>query len=325
MSELKNKLVLIVGRGYFAQAFTTHLAKLENPPTVLTLGRGSDIAAEIRHKKPALVINAAGYAGEKSFDDCETNRGKTMESNVLLPVAIRDACFHASVPWAHLSSSAVFNGKRNRPKKNDEGWREEDKPNFNFGGDEEEGDSPYGFYAGSKHMAERLIGRTRCWICRIGLPFSPTPHPRNHITRLLSYPILMHAENSISSLEESVKLIVNLYLYDCPHGIYHITNPGSLTTFEAAELIGKHLPERAPKRPTFQFCDPVDLNQPIVREPGSSVVLSTEKIKNFGLAMGTASKAFIEAVSRYGSISHSDEPETLNGNDTGSQVAPGGG
>jgi dTDP-4-dehydrorhamnose reductase len=285
-----NGKILLIGRGYFGSAFARALTQLKLPFT--QIWTGSDPDSYIRHTTPRLVINAAGYTGVRNVDDCALFRGATMERNVALPLQIRDACYRANVPWLHLSSGCIFNGRRHRPKNNDPGWTESDSPNFVH----ENGS----FYTSSKFMAEQLIGTdSRCWICRVRMPFSAAANPKNYITKLLNYPILMEAENSLTHLEEAVETMLTLYLTHAPHGVYHIVNPGSLTTREAAALISKHCGQHV-KTPRFSFATEEQLRKPILTEPRSSTLLSTHKLKSLGLALRPVVPAFIDCLKGYG-------------------------
>ncbi len=112
-------IVLLGASGYIGQAFAVELARRNL--TFLPLSRRDVdysrfgvLLKFLRERKPAFVINAAGYIGKPNVDACENAKAETLLRNVVLPVTIAHACLEASVPWAHVSSGSIYDGAKVR-------------------------------------------------------------------------------------------------------------------------------------------------------------------------------------------------------------------
>ena len=66
----------------------------------------------LKAKKPAFVVNAAGYTGKPNVDACELDKADTLAGNTLLPQTIAHACAAAKIPWGHVSSGCIFAGAK---------------------------------------------------------------------------------------------------------------------------------------------------------------------------------------------------------------------
>lgn len=71
----------------------------------------------IETHQPRGVINAAAYT---QVDRAETERALAFRVNADAPALIAQVCAHATIPFVHISTDYVFNGRQTRP------WRETD-------------------------------------------------------------------------------------------------------------------------------------------------------------------------------------------------------
>jgi dTDP-4-dehydrorhamnose reductase len=93
-------------------------------------------ARELVHDLQAeTLINCAALA---NVDDCEANPDKAHRLNVVLPRELAIACRDAGIPFTHVSTDSVFDGKLGK-------YREVDSPN------------PINEYAKSKLEGERAV------------------------------------------------------------------------------------------------------------------------------------------------------------------------
>ena len=74
-------------------------------------------AAAIHAAKPSAVINAAAYT---AVDRAEEEEALATVINAAAPGAMARACAEASIPFLHVSTDYVFDGRGQRP------WRPED-------------------------------------------------------------------------------------------------------------------------------------------------------------------------------------------------------
>jgi dTDP-4-dehydrorhamnose reductase len=184
----------------------------------------------LKKDRPEFLVNAAGYTGKPNVDACEIHKAECLFGNAVLPGIVAQACEEAEVPWGHVSSGCIFSGSR----PDGGGFTEEDAPNFTFR------TNHCSFYSGTKALGEEVLaGRPGIYLWRLRIPFDNVDNPRNYLTKLLRYPRLLEATNSISQLNEFVVSTFACWEKRAPYGTYNVTNPGQVTTHEVVDLIRK--------------------------------------------------------------------------------------
>src|SRR5262249_39053274 len=110
-------IVLLGAAGYIGQAFAEELERRQYH--FLPLSRKNvdyanfdTLARFLRERKPAFLINAAGFTGKPNVDACETTKSDTIAGNTLLPQTIADACAAEEIPWGHVSSGCIYSGAK---------------------------------------------------------------------------------------------------------------------------------------------------------------------------------------------------------------------
>jgi len=285
-------IYLLGGSGYIGSAFARQLAARGAPHRVLRradfdYSRPELLRDALRADRVSFLINAAGHTGRPNVDACEDQRLECILGNVVHPLRVAEACASAGVPWAHLSSGCIYSGAR----PDGSGFTETDPPNFSFRS------PPCSFYSGTKAMAEeKLAAYPRTYLWRIRIPFDHVDHPRNYLSKLLAYPRLLDARNSLTHLAEFVPAALDFLHLRPEPGIYHFTNPGSVTTREVAELLATTL---APGREFHFFSDENEFMRNAARAPRSSCVLDSSKLASIGLALAPVHEALRLALSRW--------------------------
>ena len=160
MCQLPEMILLLGSSGYIGQAFVAELTrrKLDFMPLARAEADYSKfevLLKFLRERKPAFVINAAGYIGKPNVDACENAKAETLLGNVVLPVTIAHACVEFGVPWGHVSTGCIYNGAKirddaghwqlepelNKPEVRElflrsperfRGYTEDEVPNFSF-------------------------------------------------------------------------------------------------------------------------------------------------------------------------------------------------
>ncbi|WP_438479528.1 sugar nucleotide-binding protein [Oleiharenicola lentus] len=227
----------------------------------------------LRHEKPEFLINAAGYTGKPNVDACELHKSECLMGNGVLPGIIANACTAAGVPWGHVSSGCIYSGAR----ADGSGFTETDTPNFTFR------TNNCSFYSGTKALGEEVLAeRPNVYIWRLRIPFNEIDNPRNYLTKLLRYPNLLEATNSISQLEEFVAATFACWEKRVPFGIYNVTNPGQITTREVVELIKK---TGVSNKNFVFFKDEADFMARAAKTPRSNCVMNSTKLAATGIAM----------------------------------------
>jgi dTDP-4-dehydrorhamnose reductase len=193
--------------------------------------------------------------------------------NAVLPGIIAQACAAADVPWGHVSSGCIFTGAR----PDGSGFTETDTPNFSFR------TNNCSFYSGTKALGEEVLGNfANVYIWRLRIPFNEVDNPRNYLTKLLRYPTLLEATNSISQLEEFVSGTIACWEKRVPFGVYNVTNPGQITTDQVVELIKK----TGVSHKNFQFFkDEAHFMQTAAKTPRSNCVMNSRKLATTGIQL----------------------------------------
>jgi dTDP-4-dehydrorhamnose reductase len=227
----------------------------------------------LRREKPEFLINAAGYTGKPNVDACELHKADCLLGNAVLPGLVAAACADAGVPWGHVSSGCIYNGAR----ADGTGFREDDPPNFTFRF------PPCSFYSGTKALGEEVLaGAPNVFIWRLRIPFNQVDNPRNYLTKLLRYPTLLEATNSISQLDEFCAATFACWEKRIPFGTYNITNPGHVTTHEVVALIRK----TGVSMKDFKFFrDEAEFMSVAAKTPRSNCVMDSAKLAAAGLAL----------------------------------------
>jgi UDP-glucose 4,6-dehydratase len=226
----------------------------------------------LKFNKISHVINAAGYTGKPNVDACELNKSETFYGNVLWPQILVHFCQLNDIVLGHVSSGCIYSGKRS----DDSGFTEEDEPNFSFK------QNNCSFYSGTKALAETSISTyKKNYIWRLRIPFEEKDNSRNYISKMLKYPKLLQAENSISNKQEFVSACIDCIEKSVPFGIYNVVNTGSITT---DQLVDK-LKNTIAKDKSFHLISDKELYANYARTPRSNCVMDNSKLLKTGIKM----------------------------------------
>lgn len=280
-------MILLLGSGFIGSAFLYELQKrgLKH----LNISRATHDYTDpttlhqlLRIHEPEFVINAAGFTGVPNVDECESRKIQTLLGNVVFPANLAYECSKLHTPFGHVSSGCVYNG---HPAK---GFTELDPPNFCFTS------QPCSFYSGTKALAEGILAKHRCYIWRLRMPFDHIPHPKNYITKLLTYDTLLDRANSFSHRGQCVAACMDLWQNESPYGIYNVVNPGQDFTIRICDkLIKAGLKDR------FDFFHSNEAFAAITRAPRSNTFLNTDKLQAQGIMLPRVEEAFSESIRLY--------------------------
>ncbi len=208
--------ILIFGAGWLGYKFRDYLnAKI----SLVDITNKKSVENELDLHKPVIVINTAGKTGRPNIDWCEEHKIETVNSNITGALVLLKACLDRGIYLVHLSSGCIFTGES--PSKN--GFTEDDAPN------------PVSFYSWSKAKADEILEKFPTLILRIRMPIDKEPNPRNLITKLASYPMVIDVENSITIVDDlllTTKEIINRR----KTGIYNVVNPVPIKHREIMEM-----------------------------------------------------------------------------------------
>lgn len=165
-----------------------------------------------------MVINAAGYMGEKNIDDFEKVPFKAKQGTVEW-VAFLSKAFPKRV--LHIGTGCLYEGE-----KNGKGWSEKDAPTFDKS-----------LYSKYKIEAEQIIDISKNWVLRIRQPFGKRKHPKNLLTKFQSYSKLNDVTGSITCIEDMAKVVAFFVKIRPAFGIYNCVNPGATSVRAIAQLM----------------------------------------------------------------------------------------
>lgn len=266
--------LLIYGTGFIGSALARRLCEHDSGAHNLFFGcsrleQASQLLAEINQSDADWVINAAGKCGTPNVGWCETHQPETLLSNVVGAYNLGAACASAGRRLAQISSGCVYEGD-----KSGAGFTETDPPNF-LGS----------FYARSKWWAEQLLAEfPNVLQLRIRLPIHDQPHPRNLITKLLTFPrVITGVRNSITPLDLLASALDHLIRQQAT-GAYHVVADGGIDYKQLLQLWRKIVD---PSLPEPEYIEPSQL----IDVPRSNCILSCEKLKATSLSVPYVTQA----------------------------------
>lgn len=312
-------ILLLGGSGYVGGAFQRELARrglefVNVRRAELDYGRFAPLLAWLRERRPAFVINCAGYTGKPNVDACEDQKADTLLGNALLPQTLAHACAAAGVPWGHVSSGCIYAGAKVRqpdgslrPEKDltrpdlrglvaEEpgrlaGFTEDDPPNFSFR------DGPCSFYSGSKALGEEaLAGLGDRYVWRLRIPFDERDGARNYLSKVQRYAKVYDNVNSISHLGDFAWACVELWARRAPFGTYNVTNPGWVTTRQVVKQIEARL---RPARKFEFWASDEEFYRVAAKTPRSNCVMDASKLLAAGVNLRPVEAALDDALSRW--------------------------
>ena len=237
------------------------------------------------------VFNCAGFAGSPNVDSCELaeNKVPTLQANALLPKQIARVCSDLGVQLVHISSGCIYTDPQcDNARPPFIQFDESSISNFGFN------TSKCSWYSGTKALGEDLIRNSNnTLITRLRIPFNGDVSPRNYISKLINYNVLLNSANSFSNLDEYVKGTYDLY--DNGHcGIFNLTQPGYLNTKEVVEILKKY----SLVRDKSYFKD-IEAFEKITVAPRSNCVLNSSKALRCGIKLTHVVQSFEQAAFDY--------------------------
>jgi dTDP-4-dehydrorhamnose reductase len=271
-------IYLLGGTGYVGHAYQA-LFRLKGIPfrnlrrADLDYTDRDRLRSALLQDRPEFLINAAGYTGKPNVDACELHKAECLAGNAVLPGTVALACEESGTPWGHVSSGCIYSG--DGPGGN--GFTELDPPNFTFR------TNHCSFYSGTKALGEEVLaGRSNLFVWRLRIPFDSVDNSRNYLSKLMRYPRLLEATNSISQLDEFAAATFACWERRVPFGTYNVTNPGKVTTHEVVELIRRS--GVCDKKFEF-FSSESEFMQTAAKTPRSNCVLDSSKLASVGLRL----------------------------------------
>ena len=220
------------------------------------------------------VINTTAKTG---VDWCQKNPEETFRVNTLAPYNLCADCHQRNIFYCQISTGCIYYEPTGlRPV------------------DEEERPNPKSFYSFTKAWVEELLaGQQNVLILRPRLFISAKPSPKNLISRWLKMNHFLTNLNSRTIIEDAVPIILKMVQRKIT-GTFNLVNEGSNSDYECALILRKIIDTNL----VVEKTNIEELNRRL-KVPRVSVVLSTNKLKNLGLALPNFQKSFLKTAKEY--------------------------
>ncbi len=270
--------ILIVGRGYIGQ----RCAESWNDAVIsdVRIQSVDDMTKLIEEHRPDAILNTAGVTGKPNVDWCETNQVLTVNGNTLLPWMIAQACQKHNVYLLHVGTGCIFYGPAPDPK----GWKEDDFAN------------PISVYSKAKYAGDIILSTLpNVGIARIRLPIDYIPSDKNLITRFTKYKTILDVENSITVVEDMMRVFHELMEKNA-EGIFHCTQKGSIHYRKFIELYNKYINPEDQK----EFITEEELvNRGSVSKNRATNKLQSFNLEKYGIRMRETEEIVAETMKKY--------------------------
>ena len=200
--------------GYLGNYITNILNKTKN---VITLdNRLSDVDGiknDLMLYTPKYVINAAGISNP---DWCDSNKEKTIETNVTYQLTLCHICRELGIHLTLFGTGGIFN------------------KNIIYG-DDDSGDYYEKFYSESRIYLEKLISSYKNVLyLRINYPISSCSNPKNLLVKLINFTKISNSTISITCVDTLFPLLPNI-IENREFGIINFVNPGTISLVDIKE------------------------------------------------------------------------------------------
>lgn len=218
-----------------------------------------DADREIKKHNPKIIINCIGHIGN-NVDDCEKDLDKALVANSFVPFILAEAALRNNIRLIHISSGCIYHYDYSKDTPIDENKT----PDFFEL-----------FYSRTKIYSDQalavLANKYPILIARIRVPLDDYPHPKNLLTKLISYRKVIDLPNSITYIPDFLSAIRHLIKIKA-QGVFNVVNKGSLRYPELMETYKKYTPG-------FQY-EVIDFKK--LNAVRTNLILSAEKLEKAG-------------------------------------------
>ncbi len=265
---------LILGKGFIG---TRIQEELQCDIDEELISRYEDAEKLVKKYNPETLINCIGFTGAKNVDGCEEKKHETLLANVFVPIMLAEVALRNNIKFVHISSGCIYHYDFDQ----DEPIAENKPPDF-FDL----------FYSRSKMYSEgtlhMLAEKYRMLALRLRIPLDDRPHPRNLLTKLISFGRVIDIPNSISYVPDFIEMLKYLIEKDS-FGIYNAVNKGGLRYPDLLDVYKKYNPEF-----NYSVMKAEDLG--LVR---TNLVLSVGKLEESGFKVRDIHDVLDECVKNY--------------------------
>jgi 3,5-epimerase/4-reductase len=266
--------ILVLGKGFQGESIASMFGCDISDKRIYSI---ADAQAEIEKYKPTIIINCIGHTGKRNVDDCEIDKDKTLLANTFVPIILAEACLRNNIKLVHISSGCIYHFDYEKQKP----ITEEDVPDF-FGL----------YYSRTKIYAERALEvmakEYNILILRIRIPLDSKPHPKNVLTKLITYGKVIDIPNSVTYVPDFLLALKHLIKIDA-YGIFNVLNKFGLRYPDLMDIYKKYVPG-------FEYTKVDHRKLGLLR---TNLVMSVRKLEKTGFAVRPIKDVLEECVKEY--------------------------
>ncbi len=269
-----SKDILIFGKGFIGARIKDFFGCVV---TDRKINNFSDAIKEVNKFQPRIIINCVGYTGKNNVDDCELDKDKTLFANVYVPLILAEISLRRKIKFIHIGSDFMYHFDHKR-----EPLTEEDEPDFFEL-----------YYSRTKIYIERALSslskKADILIPRIRVPLDNRPHPKNILTKLLSFKKIVNVPNSITYLPDFMDMLEHLIKVDAK-GVFNTVNKGTLRYPDLLALYKKY---------SGISCQYQIVRAENLGKTRSNLILSPRKLEKTGFKVKNINEALDECMREY--------------------------
>ncbi|MBI2633362.1 MAG: sugar nucleotide-binding protein [Parcubacteria group bacterium] len=268
---------LVFGNGWLGNRFTARLNNIpgSNAAAVISkvdIRKYHLVEQEIERWNPGVIINTAA---KTNIDWCENNKKECEEINFIAAYHLAKFAVERGIYFIHIGSACIFEGIGQDDQR---GFIETDTPN------------PGCFYGHTKQLADEAMKNLPVLIVRPRAPFSGDTHPRNLLMKFTRYTDFIDDQNSLTNVEDFLRA-VDFLREKRATGIYHITNPGTASPYQIAEILRMTIqPNKIVNKITKEELDKRTHARRV------NTIINCDKLFQEGFVMRTVREALIESI-----------------------------
>ena len=227
------KWLVYGSRGWIGGMVCAYLAQLGEivVQAAARADKESDVESEIQNVSPDRILCLIGRThgpGYSTIDYLE-QKGKLVENvrdNLFSPVVLAILGKKYNIHVTYLGTGCIFTDTPTETK-----FTEDSLPNF-FGSG----------YSTVKGFTDRLMHffSDSTLNLRIRMPIVGYTHPRNFITKIVTYEKVCSIANSMTVMEDMIPILIRLATNGTT-GTVNLTNPGTITHNQILELYRTHV------------------------------------------------------------------------------------
>lgn len=259
--------VYVIGhKGWIGGLFMKQLECNNNVMFSNLRAESDEILHDILQKETTHLLYCAGRTSGGKYNNIDyledpSTLKENINDNLYCPVKLALFCEKHSIHFTYIGTGCIYIYDDDHTIVNKKGFNETDKPNF-FGSN----------YSIVKGYTDLLLQNTNTLTLRVRMPITKEEHPRNFVTKLVSFKKINSIMNSMTDLDVMIPIAIDM-MKNKVIGTYNFTNIDS----NHNEILEKYKAEVNPEH-TWEL---VSNNELDLKAKRSNALLDTTKLKTY--------------------------------------------